>query len=331
MKRLSILTASLCLLATAGLILAIHGCKRPDEDKVVLHAAETHPAGYPTTQGLYRMAELVKERSEGRIEIKIHHSGSMGNEKETIEKTQKGGLDINRVNINPLAQVVPEMKVLALPYIFRSEEHMHKVCDGDIGQELLKTVESADLVGLAYYDSGQRSFYSSKPLKSIDDLKGLKIRVQKAEIMNDMTRALGASPTPMAFSEVYTSLQTGTIDGAENNYPSWIGEGHYEVAKNYLEDGHSRAPEIILFSKKTWDRLSAEDQQLLRQAALDSVEFQRKKWDEEVEKARQKALDAGCTIVTDVDTQAFQDAMKPVYDKHAKGLESWIEKIRAVE
>jgi tripartite ATP-independent transporter DctP family solute receptor len=310
------------------------GCSRPEEDgqaEIVLHAADDHEAEYPTTQGLYRMAELVSERSGGRIEIRIHHSASMGSEKETIEQTQTGGLDINRVNVNPVAQLVGAMKVLALPYVFRDEQHMHAVCDGAVGRALLDELEAKGLVGLAYYDSGQRSFYAARPLRSMADLKGLKIRVQKAEIMRDMVQAIGAVPTSMAFEEVYTGLQTGQIDGAENNFPSWVSKGHYEVAQHYLMDGHSRAPEVILFSKVVWDSLSADDRELIRQAAVDSVPHQRQLWDQRVEQAVAKAEQAGCTIIRDVDREPFREAMKPVWTKHGAGLEPWIDRIQGVK
>ncbi len=332
MKLRSRRTWIVLLSFAAALPALMGGCRRPEpEAEVVLHAADDHEAEYPTTQGLYKMAELVKERSGGRILIKIHHSATKGSEKETIELTQLGDLAINRVNINPVAQLVPEMKVLALPYIFRSEEHMHTVVDGPIGQDLLKELEKKNLVGLAYYDSGQRSFYANRPLRGMDDLRGLKIRVQKAEIMRDMVQAVGAMPQERAFEEVYTGLQSGEIDGAENNYPSWVSKGHYEVATHYLQDGHSRVPEVILFSKKKWDTLSEADRKLIRQAAVDSVAHQRKLWDEYVAKAVDKAEQAGCTIVTDVDTEPFQKAMESVWAKHGAGLENWIERIQAVK
>ncbi len=329
MHRVKVTGWFLILLAAACLVYP--GCKRPQSDVRVLVAADDHEADYPTTQGLYKMAELVKERSNGRIVIEIRHSASAGSEKETIEKTQTGALDINRVNVNPVAQLVGEMKVLALPYIFRDEAHMHKGVDGPIGRELLDKLQAKGLVGLAYYDSGQRSFYATKPLRSMQDLQGLKIRVQKAKIMRDMVAAVGAIPMEMAFEEVYTGLQTGLIDGAENNYPSWVSKKHNEPARHYLQDGHSRVPEVILFSRKVWETLSAEDQQLIRQAAIDSVAYQRKLWDDYVDQAVQQAKDEGCTIVTDVDTAAFQKAMQPVWTEHGAGLEEWIERIQAVE
>jgi TRAP-type C4-dicarboxylate transport system substrate-binding protein len=163
------------------------------------------------------------------------------------------------------------------------------------------------------------------------DLQGLKIRVQKAEIMRDMVQQVGAVPTSMAFEEVYTGLQTGQIDGAENNFPSWVSKGHYEVAKHYLMDGHSRVPEVILFSKSVWDKLSSEDRELIRQAAVDSVPHQRQLWDQRVEEAIEKAKAAGCTIVTEVDKAPFQAAMQPVWAKHGEGLDRWIERIQDVE
>jgi tripartite ATP-independent transporter DctP family solute receptor len=301
-------------------------------ERLVLKAADDHELSYPTTQGLVRMGELLKDWSGGRITVVVYPLAQLGSEQETIELTRRGIIDINRVNINPLTQIAPELKAFALPYIFRDLEHMHKVVDGQIGRELMDTLEAKELVGLAFYDSGQRSFYNSiHPIRSLADLQGLRIRVQKAEIMMDMIHALGAVPIPMSFEEVYTGLQTGIIDGAENNYPSWVTKGHFETARFYTQNEHSLVPEIILFSKQTWDRLPEEDRELVRQAALDSVPYQRELWKAMVQESIHQAASAGCEIIRVIDKDPFIRAMEPVYAEHAAGLTPIIERIRAVE
>jgi tripartite ATP-independent transporter DctP family solute receptor len=300
-------------------------------ERMVLKAADDHELGYPTTQGLVRMGKLLQDWTGGRITVVVYPLAQLGSEQETIELTRRGIIDINRVNINPVTQIVPEFKAFALPYIFRDIDHMHRVVDGEIGRELMKTLENTGLVGLGFYDSGQRSFYNSiRPVRSVKDLEGLRIRVQKAEIMMDMVRALGAEPIPMSFEEVYTGLQTGIIDCAENNYPSWVTKGHFETARFYTQNEHSLVPEIILFSKLTWDRISEQDRALSLKAARESIPYQRELWKQMVAESIEKALSAGCEIITDVDKEPFIRAMEPVYAKHSSGLEPIIERIRAV-
>jgi len=304
---------------------------RSEGERIVLRAADDHELTYPTTQGLVRMGELLEDWTGGRIRVVIYPSAQLGSERETIQLTRAGEIDINRVNINPITQIVPQLKAFALPYVFRSGEHMHAVVDGKIGRELLGSLEAADLVGLGFYDSGQRSFYNSvRPVRGIEDLRGLRIRVQKADIMMDMVRALGAVPIPMSFEEVYIGLQTGFIDGAENNYPSWVTKGHFETARYYTQDEHSRVPEVILFSKRTWDRLQPDDRRLIRRAAERSVPYQRSLWASMVEESVRKARAAGCIIITEVDTEPFVRAVQSVYEEHAPELSSVIERIRAV-
>lgn len=332
-KALAIIigSAAVVVLVLALLFFIVFPPGLNNGENIVLKAADDHELTYPTTMGLIRIGELLKEWTRGRITVQVYSSAQLGSERETIEQTRLGAIDINRVNINPLTQIEPALKVLSLPYLFRDNEHMHAVVDGPIGQELMKTLEASGLIGLGYYDSGQRSFYNSvRPIESIEDLKGLKIRVQKAEIMQDMVSAVGAEPLQLAFEEVYTGLQTGVINGAENNFPSWITKGHYEVAKYYTKDEHVRTPEIVLFSKKTWDRLSEEDKKLIRKAVEESIPYQRRLWEAKVEESITKAIEAGCEIVTDIDKQPFIDAMKPVYEKHATDLMDYVERIRAV-
>ncbi len=323
------------IILVALLIISIIYISRADQGdgkKIILKAADDHELTYPTTQGLLKMAELLKKWSHGRIKMIVYPSAQLGSERETIEKTREGKIDINRVNINPITQIVPQFKAFALPYIFRSAEHMHKVVDGEIGKELMKYLEKKGFVGLGFYDSGQRSFYNSvRPIRSIKDLKGLRIRVQKAQITIDMVKALGAIPIPMSFEEVYTALRTGVIQGAENNYPSWVTKGHFETAKYYTQDEHSRVPEIILFSKKRWDTLSQKDRELIRRAAKASIPYQRKLWQKMVEESKKKALATGCEIITNIDKTPFIKAMEPVYKKHAANLQDIVKRIRAVK
>lgn len=314
------------------IIIVFFSCMNKKKHEIVLKAADTHELTYPTTRGLIKMGELLEEWTHGRIKIQVFSSSQLGSETKTIEQTQLGTLDINRVNLNPVTQIVKEMKVLSLPYIFRDEEHQWKVLNGKIGKELLNLLEPYGLIGLGYYDSGQRSFYNSKrPIRVIEDLKGLKIRVQKADIMIEIIETFGAIPVLMDFEEVYTGLQTGIIDGAENNEPSYITKGHYESAKYYSYDEHSRVPEIILMSKITWDKLSVKDREIIMKATNESIPYQRKLWKIEVENAIAKAKASGCEIIKDIDKEPFIKVMNSVYKKHTPDLLDWIEKIKAVK
>jgi tripartite ATP-independent transporter DctP family solute receptor len=300
------------------LALVSGGCKS-ERTKIILMAADDHPLDYPTTQGLVFMDRHLRERTNGRISLDIFGSKTLGEEKVTIEQTQLGIIDINRVNINPLVQISPELGVFALPYIFRDVDHMHAVLDGEIGEELLHSMESRNIIGLCYYDSGARSFYNTeRPITKPSDLRGLKIRVQKSEIMMDMVKALGGSPTPMAFGEVFTSLQTGVIQGAENNWPSYRYTGHYQAAKYYSLDQHSMAPEMVIMSRRTWERLDPGDRGLIMEAAKASVPYQRKLWKDLEIKDEKVVRDNGNIINEIPDKTPFIEAMKPVYDKHVK-------------
>jgi tripartite ATP-independent transporter DctP family solute receptor len=278
------------------------------------------------------MGGLLEKWTRGRISIVVYPLAQLGAESQTIESTRRGEIDIDRVNVNLVANIVPEFTAFALPYIFHDDLHMHRVVDGEIGRELMRLLEPKGLVGLGFYDSGARSFYNSiRLVRTPSDLRGLRIRVQQAELMMDMVSALGAIPIPMNFEDVYTGLQTGLIDGAENNYPSWVTKGHFETARYYTQDEHSRVPEIILFSKIVWDRLSASDQELIRRAAQDSIPYQRTLWESMVAESVRVAETAGCGIITDIDRQAFIDVMKPVYKKHSAGLQPLIDRIQAVQ
>ena len=214
-------------------------------DTLILRTAETQPADYPTALAISYMGALLEEWSNGELAIKLYAGGQLGEEKDTLEITIFGGIDLNRINMAPLNSIVPETTVLGLPFLFRSTAHMRAVLDGAIGEQILASLEPYGLIGLAYYDSGARSFYNNKrAIQSPADLEGLKIRVQNSELSVAMIEALGANPTPMGFGQVYESLLLGTIDGSENNWPSYESSGHYEAAGHYTLTRHTMMPEV---------------------------------------------------------------------------------------
>jgi len=303
-------------------------------DTVVLRLGETHVADYPTTKGNYEFARLVEERTGGRIKIEVYHSSQLGQEKAVIEGVQFGAIDFTRVSISPLSAFAPAFDALQMPYLYRGEEHMWKVLNGSIGEEFLASLEPANFVGLAWYDSGARNFYNSKKeIKSVADLKGMKIRVQESQLMMGLVSALGAVPTPMPFGEVYSALQTGVIDGAENNWPSYFSTSHYEVAKYFTLDGHTRVPEILIASKISMDKLSKEDREIIKQAAKDSMPHQIKLW-KEFEKVAEDKVRAAGSIITELTPEAlveFQNAMQPMYDALSPELQEVVKKIRDVQ
>jgi tripartite ATP-independent transporter DctP family solute receptor len=281
-------------------------------------SAELHPADYPTALAVKHMGKLLNDQTSGRLGVRVYASGSLGTEKDNIEQLRIGGLDMMRVHISTLNSVVPETIVTVLPFMFRSTDHMRKVLDGPIGDEILTAMEAQGLVGLAFYDSGARSFYTSKKqIKTVADLKGLKIRVPQSDVFVAMIESLNANPTPMPAGEVYTAMKTGIVDAAENNWPTFEASRHFEAAKYFNLSEHSRAPDILVFSKKIWDKLSKEDQVLIRKAAKESVPFMRKLWDEREIQSRKVAEAAGAQLVNITNRQEFVDAMKPVYAKFA--------------
>jgi tripartite ATP-independent transporter DctP family solute receptor len=294
-------------------------------------SADIHPTDYPTVEAVRYVGKLLNERTNGRLGVKVFPNGALGNERDTIEQLKIGALDMMRINVAPLNNVVPETMVTALPFVFRSTEHMRAVLDGPVGDEILAAMESQGLVGLAFYDSGARSMYTvNKPIKTLADLKGAKIRVQQSDLFVAMIEALGANPTPMPYGEVYTALKTGIVDAAENNYPSYESSRHFEAAKYYSKTEHAMAPEVLVFSKAVWDKLSKEDQAEIRKAAKESVPYMRKLWDEREAKSREIVEKGGAQIIEVANKQEFIDAMKPVYAKFADApkLKSLVQRIQ---
>ncbi len=316
------------LLTTVALTGVANACD------VTLRSSDTHPEGYPTVVAVQKMGEILEEKSDGRLCVEVFASAQLGEEKDSIEQTQLGVIDLDRVSLGPFNNIIEETKVFSLPYIFRSVDHMHKVVDGEIGQDVLDEFQNHQLVGLAYYDSGSRSFYNSKkPITSMDDMAGMKFRVIQSDVFVDMVAALGANATPMPYGEVYSALETGVIDGAENNWPSYESSGHYEVAKFYTLDQHLIVPEVLVMSKMSWDKLSPEDQALVQEAAKESVPIMRELWTAQEAASEKIVRDSGVEVVDQIDKQPFIDAMGPVYEKHASSdkMKSLVERIQAVE
>jgi tripartite ATP-independent transporter DctP family solute receptor len=260
------------------------------------------------------MSEQLAKASGGKYTIKVFNKGALGSEKETIDQVKIGALEMTRVNISPMNAICAKTQVPTMPFLFSSVEHMRKVLDGPVGEEILKDCEQHGFVGLAFYDSGARSIYGKKAVKTLADAKGMKIRVQQSDLWVALLSAMGANPTPMPIGEVYTALKTGLIDAAENNIPSYDGFKHFEAVKFYSRTEHSMAPEMLLMSKVVFDKLPKADQDLIRKAAKESVAFQRKKWDEQEAKSL-AVVKAGGAQVVEVDKASFQKAMGPVYDK----------------
>ncbi len=283
---------------------------------VEFRSADVHNSDdYPTVAAVKHMSEVLQQKSGGKYKIKVFNKSALGTEKETLDQVKIGALEMNRVNISSLNSICPKSLVPTMPFLFNSIEHMRKVLDGPVGEEILKGCEHEGLVGLAFYDSGARSIYAKKPVRTLADAKGLKIRVQPSDLWVAVAAAMGANATPMPTGEVYTALKTGLIDAAENNIPSYEGFKHYEAAKVYSKTMHSMAPEMLVISKAVFDKMPKADQDLFRAAAKESVTFQRKKWDEQDAKALDIVTKAGAQIVSDVDLPAFKNAMAPVYAK----------------
>lgn len=322
-------STALCVMLIAGCAGSkeTSGQKNSDGPKYTFRLAETHPADYPTTRADKRFAELVNERSNGRITIDVFPSAQLGEEKAVIEQVQLGAIEFTRVSTGPMAEFNQDYGVFSLPYIFNSDEHLWSFLDGDYGKKLLDSLESSKMKGLAYYSAGARSFYARKPVTSLEDLKGMKIRVQQNKLNIELMDALGASATPMAYGEVYSSLQTGVIDAAENNYPSYYSSKHYEVAPHLILDQHQRVPEVLLISKGTWDKLSKADQELIKKAAQDSVAYQKEEWAKYEKESEDAVKQAGSTITAVPDLKIWQDAVKSVIDLYREQYKEILEAI----
>lgn len=305
------------------------------QGKMVLKASDVHPEGYPTVAAVESLGDKLNKATEGRLSVQMYASMQLGGEKEAIEQAQVGALAIARVSVGTLGPVVDELNVLNMPFLFRDVAHARKVLDGDIGEELLDKVTNhptAGLVGLCWMDAGSRSMYTvKKPVRTIADLKGLKMRVIGNPMFVEMMNALGGNGIAMGYDQVFTALQTGVIDGAENNPPSFVFDNHFQVAKFYTKTEHLIVPEMLVFSKATWNKLSKDDQAQILKFSREAQFEARTLWDQYQQKALDKMNEAKIEIIPVDDKKPYQDAVKPVWDKYGPKFAETIKRISAVQ
>jgi tripartite ATP-independent transporter DctP family solute receptor len=314
-----------------GISVLFAGC-RVASDVTVLKLAHGLDRTHPVHTSMEYMAKLVHERSNGRMRIDMYPSGQLGTERECLELVQIGSLAMTKVSSSVLEGFAPSFKVFSLPYLFRDDAHRFKVLDGEIGQRLLLEIQPFRMRGLVYLDAGSRSFYTkTKPILTPADLAGLKIRVQESATSIKMIQALGGSATPIAWGELYTALQQGVVDGAENNPPTFYTSRHYEVCKYYSLNEHTSVPDVMVISTVVWESLTTEEQELLQQAAREAEEVQKVRWKEATAEALAKVAEAGVTIYHP-DRSVFAEKVKPLYDEYKAEpvIYELIERIRSV-
>ncbi len=303
--------------------------------KLVLKATDVHPLGYPTVEAVVRMGKRLEAATNGRLSIQMYPSMQLGGEKEMIEQAQVGALAFARISVGPMGPVVPEMNVLALPFLFRDGTHMEKVVDGPIGDEMLKKLSdhpTAGLIGLCWMNGGVRNVYNNKhPIKSVADLKGLKIRMMGNPLFVDTMNALGGNGVAMGYDQLINAMQTGVVDGAENNYPSYATGQHFRYAKYYSLTNHLMIPEILVFSKKIWETLSKDDQALIMKTAKEAQQEQRTLWYAMETESIKQMKAAGAEINEIANLQPFRDAVKPVWDKYGAQHAALIKRIQDVK
>lgn len=311
----------ICLIALAAAV------PEPQTDaatgpELILRYAENQPEGYPTTEAAYAFAELVAERTDGRVNVRVYSNGVLGSETSIVEQMEYGGIDFSRISIMSLGEFVPEVFVLQLPFLYKDDDHMWRVLDGAIGEVFLDSIKDRiGLTGLAWFDAGVRHFYTNRPVKGLEDLQGLRIRVAESGLMEDLIRQLGAVPVRLSYDDVYSALAKGEIDGAENNWPSYDYSGHFEVAKYMLVDGHTRIPELLLASAEAMEKLTALDPQypaLVRDCAREAALLERDLWKQAETESEAEMREAGVTVttLTDEEWQRFRDAVEPIYQEY---------------
>jgi len=300
------------------------------QQKQVWKASDVHPLGYPTVEAIQRMGKKLEAQTNGRISIQMFPSMQLGGEKEMIEQAQVGALQIARISVGAMGPVVDDLNVFNLPFVFRDEAHMRKVIDGPIGQELLERVSSSPqsrLIVLGWMDAGTRNVYANKPATKPAELKGMKIRMMGNPLFVETMNAMGGNGVAMGFNELYSALQTGVVDGAENNPPTLLAQNHYQVSKIYSLTGHLIIPEIFVFSKRTWDSLSKEDQALVRKLSREAQMEQRQLWDAYVGEAETKLKAAGIQFLA-ADKDAFYKATQPIRDKYGTKYAALLKRIQ---
>jgi tripartite ATP-independent transporter DctP family solute receptor len=302
----------------------------PVQAQQIIKATDVHPLGYPTVEAIQRMGKKMEAQTSGRISIQMFPSMQLGGEKEMIEQAQVGALQIARISVGAMGPVVDDLNVFNLPFVFRDEQHMRKVIDGPIGQELLDRISASPqsrLIVLGWMDAGTRNVYANKPVAKPADLKGMKIRMMGNPLFVETMNAMGGNGVAMGFNELYSALQTGVVDGAENNPPTLLAQNHYQVSKVYSLTGHLIIPEIFVFSRRTWETLSKDDQAMVKKLSREAQFEQRKLWDAYVGEAEAKLKSAGIQFVK-ADKQAFYKATQPVRDKYGSKYSALLKQIQ---
>ena len=298
--------------------------------ETVLRLAENQPENNPVTHGDIRLADLVKEATGGRMTIEVYPGAILGQETETIQQTRAGVIEMARVNTVPLAEFVKELGVVTLPYVFASPEHQKSVVAGDIGREIAASFDKAGLKLICWFHAGSRHFYTAKkPIRGVADIKGMKLRVQPAQISIKMVELMGGSPTPMNYSEVYSALQTGVIDGAENDYVSYYTSSHHEAAKYITEDGHLSPPAVVIMNKDKFDSLSPDYREKLLEAGRKAMDFEFKAMMDFEDESKDAVIKAASQVFT-VDVGEFQKAVAPIYAEYPQ-FDATLKKIRALQ
>jgi len=280
-------------------------------------SADVHPMDYPTVMTEQQIGKVISEKTGGNYTVKVFGNSTMGSEKDTVEQCKLGALDMVRVNTGTFNTMVPETRILTLPFLYRDIDHLRKVIYGPIGERILAKFDKAGFIGLALWESGARSMYAKKPIRNLADIKGMKIRVQQSDLWVDLTRAMGANATPIPMGEVFTALKTGLVDAAENNYPSYESAHHYEAAPIYSETQHVMAPEVLVFSKKVWDGLTDKERETIRAAAKETVPYYVNLWTAKEKTSKDILTKAGVQFITDVNKAEFVAVEKPLWEKVA--------------
>ncbi|HZX15599.1 MAG TPA: TRAP transporter substrate-binding protein [Pseudomonas sp.] len=297
-----------------------------------LKIAEIHPAGYPTVVAQENMGKAIEAATNGELTFKMFSGGVLGSEKEVVEQVQIGAVQMTRVSLGTLGPVVPDVNVFNMPFVFRDHEHMRKVIDGEIGQEILDKITNSEfnMVGLAWMDGGVRNLYTKEPVRSLEDLKGMKIRVMGNPMFIETFNALGANGIAMDTGEIFSALQTGVVDGAENNPPTMLEHNHFRNAKYYTLTGHLILPEPIVISKATWNKLTPEQQEIVKKYAKEAQFDERRLWDEKSASSEAKLKEAGVEFI-EVDKKPFFDATAPIREKYGAPYADLIKRIEAVQ
>jgi tripartite ATP-independent transporter DctP family solute receptor len=323
------------IIAATVLTAAVASGSALAQQKMVLKASDVHPAGYPTVVAVENLGKKMSDATGGRYSVQMYPSMQLGGEKEAIEQAQVGAIQIGRVSVGALGPVISDLNVFNLPFLFRNTVHMQHVIDGAIGKELLDKVTNdpkAGLIALCWMDAGARSLYDTKkPIHDIGDLKGMKFRVMGNPMFVDMMNSLGGNGVSMGYDQVFSALQTGVVDGAENNPPSYVFDNHYQAAKFFTLTEHLIVPEIVVFSKKTWDTMSKDDQALLLKFGREAQLEERVLWKDYEQKAMEKAKASGVEIIPVADKKPFQDAVKPVWEKYGPKFADMIKRIQDVK